>query len=244
MKTTRSHTTLLVLSLLALGSCMTVQRPHRPLSPPPEEVSIKPGINADFLGEEVDVARWVNTFETEAREIAVQKQAIVASMKLRRGQDVADVGAGTGLFLEPLADAVGVGGKVYALDIAPAFVERLKERASSEGLQQVEPRLTRPRSVDLPDFSLDAALVCDTYHHFEYPQHVLFSLYDALRPSGKLYVVDFERIPGESREWVLEHVRAGKEAVKKEILAAGFVFEEELDVPGMHENYVLRFRRP
>jgi len=236
---------LLTLALPLFSSCASFPKPpKKPLAPPPEEHSIKPGINAEFLCKKVELAHWVTTFEGEAREIAVQKSAIVAAMQLKKGDDVADVGSGTGLFLKPLSEAVGVGGKVYALDIAPAFVERLKERASSEGLQQVEPRLTRPRSVDLPDFSLDAALVCDTYHHFEYPQHVLFSLYDALRPSGKLYVVDFERIPGESREFVLEHVRAGKEAVKKEILAAGFVFEEELDVPGLHENYVLRFRRP
>lgn len=218
--------------------------PGRPLNPPPEELSAKPGINDDFLGEEVNVQEWVQKFETEAREIAAQKDGIIAAMQLKKGQDVADVGSGTGLFLKPLAVAVGVAGKVYALDIAPDFVETLKNRVRLEKLEQVEVRLSKERSVELPALSLDAAFVCDTYHHFEYPQHVLFSLFRAIRPLGNLYVVDFERIPGTSRQWVMDHVRADKRTFIREIEQAGFEFVEELEVPGLVENYMLRFRRP
>lgn len=245
MKPTPRALSLLAPVLVAAAACNAIKPPpQRPLTPPREVESVRPGINDDFLGKEVDMARWVTTFEGEAREIATQKQAIVASMKLRKGQDVADVGSGTGAFVDDLAQAVGVSGKVYALDISPEFVEHLQERVRSEGLEQVEPRLSDPRSIELPAMTLDAAFVCDTYHHFEYPQSMLFSLYKAMRPLGKLYIVDFERIPGESRPWVLEHVRADKNTVKKEIERAGFVFEEEVDVPGLAENYVLRFRRP
>ena len=84
--------------------------------------------------------------------------------------------------------------------------------------------------------------VCDTYHHFTYPRTELASLHRALRPGGRLVVVDFERVEGVSSDWVLEHVRAGKEAVRAEIEAAGFTF---LDQPatGLEENYCVRFRR-
>jgi len=243
--TPRVLTSLLLISAFAASACKGIQPPpQRPLNPPREEVSIRPGINADFLGKDVDMTRWVNTFEGETREIATQKQAIVASMHLRKGEDVADVGAGTGLFLDSLAEAVGVGGKVYALDISPEFVQHLEMRVKDEGLEQVDARLSKERSVDLPPMSLDAAFVCDTYHHFEFPQSMLFSMYKALRPSGKLYVVDFEKIPGESRQWVLDHVRADKRTVTKEIERAGFVFEEEVPIEGLAETYVLRFRRP
>ena len=226
-------------------SCEGVPKaPSRPLNPPPEEVSAKPGINDEFLKDDVDVREWQQKFETDAREVAAHKEAIVASMKLKRGNDVVDVGSGTGLFLKPLAQAVGVGGKVYALDISPDFVEALKQRAKVEKLEQVEVRLSKERSVELPALSVDAAFVCDTYHYLEYPQHVLFSLFKAIRPLGSLYVVDFERIPGTSREWVIDHVRADKRTVIKEIEQAGFVFEEELPLPELAENYLLRFRRP
>jgi len=221
-------------------SCEGVPRqPARPLFPPPEEVSARPGINDDFLKEDVDVKEWLQKFETETREIAAHKEAIVASMKLRKGNDVVDVGSGTGLFLKPLAEAVGVGGKVYALDIAPDFVEALKQRARLEKLEQVEVRLSKERSVELPPLSVDAAFLCDTFNHLEYPQHVLFSLFKAIRPLGSLYVVDQERIPGAARD-----VRCDKRTVIKDIQQAGFVFEEELPVKELKEAYVLRFQRP
>jgi len=246
MKPSRRYLSLFTLTLpLFSCSCEGIKPPpSRPLEPPPEEVSIKPGINDDFLKDKVDVQKWYQTFESEAREIAVQKEAIVASMQLKRGQDVVDVGSGTGLFLKPLADSVGVAGKVYALDIAPDFVEGLKKRVKLENLEQVEVRLSKERSVELPPLSVDAAFVCDTYHHFEYPQHVLYSLYKAVRPLGSLYVVDFERIPGQSRPWVLEHVRGDKKTTIKEIEQAGFHFEEEIPMPELKENYILRFSRP
>jgi hypothetical protein len=57
-------------------------------------------------------------------------------------------------------------------------------------------------------------------------------------------VLDFERIPGESEDWVMGHVRAGKEVFRREIESAGFRFEREVTVEGLKENYVLRFRRP
>ena len=91
---------------------------------------------------------------------------------------------------------------------------------------------------------LDLVFICDTYHHFEYPQTTLASLHAALRPGGMLAVVDFERIEGVSRPWVLNHMRAGKEVFRSEIEAAGFRFLEEVEVAGLEENYLLLFRRP
>jgi len=243
MKLLRTSFPLLALALPLFAACKG-QGSMRPLTPPPEEISINPGVNKEFLSPSLDTQKWTQTFEGEAREIAASKDALVAALGLRRGMEVADVGAGTGLFLKPLSQAVGVSGKVYALDISPKFVEMLERRAREEGLEQVEPRRSKERSVDLPPLSIDAAWVCDTYHHFEYPQHVLFSLYDALRPMGSLYVVDFERIPGTSRQWVLDHVRADKRTTIKEIQSAGFEFVREIQVDGLVENYLLEFRRP
>jgi len=246
MKPSR-HLPLLFTLALPLFSCScegVPKRPARPLVPPPEEVSARPGINDDFLKKDVDVGEWVQKFETETREVAAHKEAIVASMKLKKGNDVVDVGSGTGLFLKPLAQAVGVGGKVYALDISPEFIEALRQRAKVEKLEQVEVRLSKERSVELPPLSVDTAFLCDTYNHLEYPQHVLFSLFKAIRPLGNLYVVDFDRVPGTSRQWVMDHVRCDRRTVIKEIEQAGFVFEEEVPMKELKETYVLRFQRP
>ncbi len=98
--------------------------------------------------------------------------------------------------------------------------------------------------MELPDDSIDLAFVCDVYHHFEYPSSMLASLRGVLRSGGALVVIDFERIPGRTREWILDHVRAGKEVFTEEIEDAGFVLEKELQVDGLLENYMLRFRNP
>ncbi|MFK8113055.1 MAG: class I SAM-dependent methyltransferase, partial [Rubripirellula sp.] len=104
--------------------------------------------------------------------------------------------------------------------------------------------LCSDRSIHLPPNSLDLVFICDTYHHFEHPQSTLESIRRALKPGGQLVVIDFDRIPGESREFILGHVRAGKSVFKSEILEAGLHFVEEVEVPSFKENYLLRFRKP
>jgi len=71
---------------------------------------------------------------------------------------------------------------------------------------------------------------------------MLASIHRALRPGGSLVIIDFERIPGVSSAWVMNHVRAGKETVIREVEAAGFRLEKE--IPLLRQNYMLRFRRP
>ena len=139
-----------------------------------------------------------------------QRYKIVSAMGIDRGQSVADIGAGTGAFLTALAEAVGPGGRVYATDISAPFVERIATRAKAGGIDWVEARLSGERSADLPANSIDKALICDVYHHFEYPRSMMNSLAKALKPDGEVILIDFERIPGVSADWILDHVRAGK----------------------------------
>ncbi|MHC4261314.1 MAG: class I SAM-dependent methyltransferase [Planctomycetota bacterium] len=213
---------------------------------PPEadpETSVKPGINRTYLDPELQVDAMVARFEVESREIAASRDAVVAALGLEPGMDVADVGAGTGLFLEPLANEVGPGGSYVAVDIAEPFIAHLAERAAGLGLEQVSTQLCAEDSVELPAESVDLVFVCDTYHHFEYPRSTTTSIHSALRDGGELFVVDFERIPGVTRPWLLEHVRAGKQTVIAEIESFGFEFVEELKVAGLEENYAIRFRK-
>ena len=204
--------------------------------------SVNPGINANFLDPDLDVDRFVDTFETESREIYSARDAIVAAIGLKPGDRVADVGTGTGLFVRPLSESVGPDGWVFALDIAPKFLRRVAAIVDAGGLSNVTPVLCGEDSVSLPPDSVDVVFLCDVYHHFEYPTPSLASIRRSLRPGGRLILVDFERIEGVSRDWVLGHVRADKATFRKEIEAAGFTFVDEADVPGLSENYFLRFR--
>lgn len=206
--------------------------------------SIKPGINDKFLSEDLDVDEWSEKFEGESRQIYAHRDAIVEALKLESNQRVADVGAGTGFFSELLAKAVGVGGQVWALEISPKFAVHLRERFDKAGLAQVEVIENTDRSTGLSESSIDLAFICDVYHHFEFPDEILKNLRYVLRGGGSLVVVDFNRVEGESADWVFDHVRAGKEVFRGEIEKAGFKFVEEIKIKGLDDNYILRFRAP
>lgn len=198
-------------------------------------------INKRFMDPNLDAQEWVPRWESESREIFASRAEIVEALELAAGARVADVGSGTGLFVEPISAAVKDTGRLFAVDISPKFVEHIKNRVKKRGLKNVEVILSRKDSTELPEASVHVVFLCDTYHHFEFAEKMLASIRRALRKGGQLIVIDFERIPGQSREWVVNHVRAGKEQVKEEIVQAGFVFKEEVKIKGLSENYFLRF---
>jgi ubiquinone/menaquinone biosynthesis C-methylase UbiE len=207
-----------------------------------EELSVKPGINDKFLDPALKVEEWTEKFETESREIFHQRAKILEAVGLKPGMKVADIGAGTGLFTLPCANAVGAEGKVYAVEISKKFVEHIRARAQKANATNVETILCTDRSVELPEGSIDLAFICDVYHHFEFPQASLASLHKALKPGGEVVLIDFKRIPGESSDFVMGHVRAGQEVFESEVTAAGFEKVGEVkDV--LKENYFVRFRR-
>ena len=163
--------------------------------------------------------------------------------KLAAGDRVADIGAGTGLFSRLFSSEVGPAGWVYAVDISPRFLEHINEQSAADGVSNLTSVLGSGRSINLPPASVNLVFICDTYHHFEYPNSMLESIHRALRPGGVLVVIDFERIPGVSREFILGHVRAGKQEFRGEIESAGFEFLGQVSVEGLEENYFLRFRK-
>ena len=204
-----------------------------------QDKSVRPGINKPF--ENPDVKDFVSKFEVESREVYTKRQEIVAACKLKRGMVMADVGAGTGLFTRLFAQEVGEKGKVYAVDIAPKFIEHIKQTCDKAGIKNVQGVVCKQDSVELPENSVDLVFICDTYHHFEFPFKTMASIHRALRPGGQMVVVDFQRIPGKSREWVLNHVRAGEKTVVQEIVSSGFkkIGEEKF----LSENYLVRFEK-
>jgi len=206
------------------------------------EQSVKPGISPNFLDPKLDVDEWVKRFEAESREVFAKRAQVARACGLRPGMTVADVGAGTGVYVDFFAKDVGTGGHVYAVEISHKFIEHLDQHIAARKLTQVQTVLCTDRDVSLPEASTDVVFTSDTYHHFEYPSATLASIHRALKPGGTFVVVDFERIPGVSREWLLGHVRCGKEQVIREVTDAGFELVEEVPL-GFSENYFLRFRR-
>lgn len=199
--------------------------------------------NDGYTDPELNLNRMIDRFENESREAFALREAIVKAAGIQPGDIVADVGAGTGAFLEPLVAAVGEEGHVVAVEISIRFVEHLRQVADEAGHDNVTVVFSSFTSATLPPASVDRIILVDTYHHFDDYQSMLASLFQALRPGGVMTVVDFDRHEG-AREWIQGHVRAPKETFRGEIEAAGFELVAELDIEGMEENFLFRFRRP
>jgi ubiquinone/menaquinone biosynthesis C-methylase UbiE len=202
-----------------------------------QEQNVRPGINRHF--EDPDWQQWVNAFERPGREVYDRRHAIVAASEVRPGMDVADIGAGTGLFTRLFARAVEPDGTVYAIDISRSFIDNILRTCHEQGLTNVQGIVNTQKDIGLPADSIDLAFITDTYHHFEYPQQTMASIHQALRSTGRVIIIDFRRDPRISSNWVMGHVRGNQAQVIREVQAAGFRLVD--DKPLMRTNYFLEF---
>jgi ubiquinone/menaquinone biosynthesis C-methylase UbiE len=199
-----------------------------------QEKSVKPGINDHYAKDGLD--KHLKVLENENRAAIRQCDRLLAACALKPGMVVADVGAGTGYFTRRIAPKLLPGGKVYAVDITRAFLDHIEKTCREQKIDNVTSVLCTTTSTELPADALDLAFVCDTYHHFEFPQKTLASLRQALRTGGKLVVVEFHKAGT-----MAGHVRAGKKTTIDEIAAGGFRLVGEEDNLG--DQYVLRFEK-
>lgn len=206
-----------------------------------QEKSVNPGINDSFRNP--DVKEFQGRFEVESREVYSRRKEIVAACQLQPGMTVADIGAGTGLFTRLFAEAVGKQGRVIAVDISQKFLDHIQKTARAADQRNIDTLLCQADSTGLPVSSVDVAYICDTYHHFEFPHKTMASLARALKPGGRLVLIDFRRVPGQSSDWVLNHVRAGQEVFEKEITEAGLQKIHE-EPALLKENYLVIFEKP
>lgn len=188
----------------------------------------------------------------EARELARRdvRDALLNVFRahgLTAGATALDCGAGTGLLLPALTEAVGGSGRVLAVDLSATFVSHLRRRFG-----HLAPTLQVSRSsakaLSLPatcEGTVDIAIVVDVYHHFEYPMTMMASIRSALKPTGRVVVLDFHRDPSKmthhAPSWALEHIRADQHTFRSEIEAAGFTLLAEPALPELTENYIMCF---
>lgn len=220
-----------------------VAPPEPPATIAESAAAVPEDINQTFKDPDMDVSQFVERFEGESREIFACRDRILDVLQLQPGMRVADVGAGTGYFSRLMARRVGEHGWVYAVDISPAFIRHVADVNRTQGIQNVTAVLCAEDSINLPEESVDVVFICDTYHHFAYPDKTMASINRSLKLGGYLWLIDFEREVGKSRDWVLQHVRAGKRVFRDEIVKAGLEFQAEVPIDGFHENYMLRFRK-
>lgn len=152
------------------------------------------GLGKFFLGREIAhvmghaAADWLERPEREAEE---GTGLLVPALRLEPGGVVADVGAGTGYFTWRLARAVAPGGRVYAVDVQPEMLERLRAHMATRGVTNVLPWLGTEADPRLPPASLDLVLMVDVYHELAQPYEMLQAVCRALKPGGRLAIVEY-----------------------------------------------------
>ncbi|MGB4738891.1 MAG: methyltransferase domain-containing protein [Fuerstiella sp.] len=221
-----------------------VEPPAAVANAPANQDTARPGLNDRFLDPELDVSEWLGRFEIESREVYSARERVLDACGIKPGMSVADIGAGTGFYTRLFAETVGKQGWVYAVDISPRFLEDINNKADEQKVSNLTCVLCSERSAHLPPNSVDVVFICDTYHHFAHHESTLASIHKALKPGGTLVLVEFHRIPGQSTDFIMGHVRAGQEVFKSEIVSAGFEFDAEVSIPTFKENYLLKFRKP
>ena len=131
-------------------------------------------------------AAWL---EREAREKEERTDILIKSLHLKVGMSIADVGAGTGYLSRRMADNIGANGSIYAVDVQPEMIGKLK--GLSKNHPTIKPILCDVDNVKLPANSIDLAIMVDVYHELEYPFEVAQSMLAALKPNGKLVLVEY-----------------------------------------------------
>ncbi len=234
------HRFLVTIGALAVGVVALVVGAVTPVAAQHQHEQITP--TAEKLNEsyDADPRQWVKGFESEGRTIFDKRFEVLDALGLEPGMDVADIGAGSGLFSRLIAERVGPSGLVFSVDIAANLVNHISETANAMGLGNVRAIVGGDKSPRLLEHSVDLVFIADSYHHFEYPREMLEGIKKALRPDGRLILIDWERIEGVSHPFILAMVRAGKTTFIDEFTAAGFELVDE--IPIFTEEYMLEFR--
>jgi len=178
--------------------------PAKPADPPkPDESRYEvrkehdpDGIGKFYMGREIaqvmghEAAGWLERPEREKEE---QPAKLMDALKLKEGDVVADVGAGSGYLSFRLAERVGAKGKVYAEDIQDEMLDLIRKKMKDKKVTNVEPVLGAITDPKLPAEAVDLILLVDVYHEFDHPYEMTEAMVKALKPGGRLVFVEYRR---------------------------------------------------
>ena len=184
------------------------------------------GIGKSYMGREIaGVMGWQGAawLERDERQQEERGDLLLRELGLKPGMAVADIGAGTGYYARRMAPLVGSSGVVYATDVQPEMMKMLEDGAKKAGLANIKPILGGLQSANLPDASIDLAIMVDVYHELEFPFEVIDSLVRALKPGGRIVYVEYrledQRVPIKTLH------KMSEAQVRKEAAAHALVWE-------------------
>jgi precorrin-6B methylase 2 len=199
------------------------------------------GIGKVYLGREIAQvmghlgAGWL---ERSSRTWEEQPQRAIAALDLKPTDVVADIGAGTGYFSFRMAAQVPEG-KVLAVDVQPEMLEILQLLKQEKGIANVEPVLGRVDHPNLEPSSIDLALMVDAYHEFEYPKEMMTAIVQALKPHGRVVLVEYR---GENPLVLIKPLhKMTQRQVKKEMAAVGLAWQTTKTL--LPQQHILIFQK-
>ena len=194
------------------------------------------GIGKFYMGREIahvmghQAADWLERGEREKEE---RTSLLIDSLKVRPGDLVADIGAGTGYHVRRIAPKIAPAGRVYAVDIQPEMLTLLTNSLAELKITNVVPVLGTISDPKLPANSIDLALMVDVYHEFSHPHEMMEAICRGLKPGGRVVFVEFR---AEDPNVPIKEVHKISEAqVKKEMTLHPLEWVETLTVlPWQH----------
>ena len=193
------------------------------------------GINKWYMSRQIAQVMshyGIDWLERKEREMEENTSLLLKNLAVKPGMLIADIGAGSGYHSALLSKMVGTG-KVFAVDVEPEMIGYLNERIKQEKLSRIVPVLSTEQKVSLPENTVDMMLLVDVYHEFSYPYEMALSMRAALKPGGKLVLVEFR---SEDQTVPIKTIHKMSEAQAiKELRAAGFTFDKNINnLPWQH----------
>jgi SAM-dependent methyltransferase len=246
------RTAVAIVGVLALGALLVdVPRPDWPTQafaaapPPPEQQQPSSRPPAPPRQRRLFPPQDLGLLSAPDRADWTKPDVIMDALGIADGSVVADLGAGGGWFTVQLARRVGPNGLVYAQDIQPQMIEAINRRVQLEALTNVRTVLGTPTDPRLPH-GLDAVLIVDAYHEMDEPsrpqviQDLMRSIESALKPQGRIGIVDF--LPGGGGPGPAAEDRVKPETIITSVEAAGLKLQGRETIPPF--QYLLVFGRP
>src|SRR5579863_1072302 len=178
----------------------------------------------------VQGADWLNRPEREAEE---NPEGALDALGIRPGMIVADVGAGTGYMSLRMAKRVGPSGKVYANDLQPEMLRRLRANALRAGLTNIETVQGEEGDPKLPAGKIDLVLLVDVYHEFSKPREMIDKIRESLKPDGRLVLLEYRK--EEPNVPIREEHKMTVPEVKAELEPQGLILTKVIEtLPRQH----------
>ena len=170
---------------------------------------------------------WVPTLEGRQRAATLKIDEVVSRLSLKAGMVVADIGAGSGVFSRPLAEAVAPSGKVYAVDIQQDLLDYINKRDQQDNIRNIQTVLGEFDDPKLPARDVDLAFINDVLHHIQHRAAYLKTLGAYLKPSGRIAIIEMDKNDPKTPHRSQPELLVGREEVEQWMSDAGFRQVEE-----------------